>query len=236
MTFVDPVNFRFYEERHFGKGARHLIPNVNTIRCELWYFRKNRRPGRLLDYGFGYGQEALYFADCGYEVDAIDIAPSAKEHFDEYIQTMRPDLKSRIRTCILRPEDESLPFGEGYFDFIHSNQVIYHLPDGDAIRTLMAEWYRILRPDGLLMFSTIGPKNSIVEDGTEVAPNIYEIEYTKPDQETPEKLRGYLMRDEAAIRVLCGRFQVDEIGWFTNHYCGIDGFHWQILARKPSRQ
>jgi len=97
---------------------------------------------------------------------------------------------------------------------------------------LLQEWHRILKPGGLLMFSAVGPENSIIKDGVEVGQNLYECNYETPSTDGPKKMRSHLMKDEAHIRTLCHMFDVEEVGWFTNHYGGVDGFHWQILAKK----
>ena len=81
------------------------------------------------------------------------------------------------------------------------------------------------------MFSTVGPENSMITKGREVEPNLFEWDYEAPNY-PKKKMRNYCMKDEAAIREIVAPFIVDEVGWFTNHYCGIDGFFWEVLARK----
>lgn len=209
------------------------MPNVNTVRCEIWYFRQNRQPGRLLDYGFGYGQELIYFADKGYDVYGLDIAPSAKSRFDDYLRTNRPDLVSQIKTQLLDRSASCLPYDDNFFDFIHSNQVIHSLASEDAVSRLLSEWHRILRAGGLLMFSCVGPTNTQIVDAVHLGGGVYECDYQVPTMAQPDKRRAFLARDESHLRSLCHMFEIHEIGWFSNHYCGIDGFHWQVLAKKP---
>jgi hypothetical protein len=45
-------------------------------------------------------------------------------------------------------------------------------------------------------------------------------------------MRNFLARDESHIRDICGNLTVAEVGWFTNHYCGIDGSYWQVMGSK----
>ncbi len=230
--FVDKTNFDFYEDHFSRKGLIHKYPNVNTVRCELWYFRPNRPAGKILDYGFGYGQEAVYFAENGYRVHGVDISPAAKKRLDHDISRNRPELKDKITTTIINPDDEKLPYEDNYFDFLHSNQVIYHLPDRAAIERLMKEWHRVLKPGGLFMFSTVGPDCSCIQGAAEIEENLFEKDYSTPQMDKTVKMRSYLMKDEGIIREICEPLQVEEVGWFTNHYCGNDGFHWQVLGKK----
>jgi SAM-dependent methyltransferase len=131
MKYIDDANLRFYEA-HF-EDHEHIMPNVNTVRCEIWYFRANQEPGGILDYGFSYGQELMYFAEQGYDVYGLDIVQATKDKIDAHIATKRPDLSGRITTPILDSGNTLLPYSDDFFDFIHSNQVIYFLPSREAI-------------------------------------------------------------------------------------------------------
>jgi len=233
MQIVDKANLEFYET-HLAE-ADHIMPNVNTVRCDLWYFQKNRKPGKLMDFGFGYGQELLYFADQGYDVYGLDVVQSAKDKIDAHIAKNRPELKDNITTAIMAADATSLPYEDATFDFIHSNQTMSHLPSGDAIKVVLNEWYRIMKPGGMFMFSTMNPANTIIQTGKLVGENLYESEYGavgKGADGPKMTMHNYLMEDEASIRKMCDMFTVDEVGWFTNHYCGIDGTWWQVLGRK----
>lgn len=163
----------------------------------------------------------------------LDISQVAQKRFLKMLYNEYPNLKNKIKTSIISTSDDKLPFKDNFFDFIHSNQTIYHLPSEKAIRKLINEWYRVLKPGGRIMFSTVGPENSTIKGAVEIEKNLFEKWYKTPNMKKPVKLRSYLMKDENAIRKLCEpSFEIEEIGWFTSHYCGIDGFHWQIFARK----
>jgi len=163
MRIVDDTNLRYYET--YLAQTTHIMPNVNTVRCEIWYFRKHREPGKILDYGFGSGQELMYFAEQGYDVYGLDIVQSAKDKFDSHIHAKRPELRDKIKTRILEPEATALPFPDASFDFIHSNGTVCLLPSEGAIKVLLNEWHRVLKPGGLFMFSTIHPQNSQIQTG-----------------------------------------------------------------------
>jgi len=48
----------------------------------------------------------------------------------------------------------ALPFADGAFDFIWSNLALHWHSQPDSV---LPEWQRVLEPNGLLMFSTLGP-------------------------------------------------------------------------------
>src|SRR5437899_2142964 len=62
MRFVDETNKQFYEDLWRQDRLMHRYPTVNTVRCERMFFRKHgaAQLGKVLDYGFGSGQEAIY--------------------------------------------------------------------------------------------------------------------------------------------------------------------------------
>ena len=233
--FVDEVNLEFYNDHFSVDGLFHKYPNVNSVRCEKWYFRKGKdeaQKAKILDFGFGYGREMIYFAENGYEVYGLDISEVAQKRFQETLDKDYPNFKGQIKLSVISPSDDRLPFEDNYFDFIHSNQTIYHLPNEESIRKLIKEWHRVLKPGGKFMFSTVGENNNCIKDAVEVEKNVFEKEYKTPSMDKPSKMRCYLMKDEEAIRNICKPLIVDEVGWFTNNYCGVDGFHWQVLGRK----
>ena len=114
MSFVDKINVDFYERLFSDDGWIHKYPNVNTVRCELWYFRQRQWPGKLLDYGFGSGQEMIYFAENGYKVYGVEILQNAVDRLNRLIAEKHPDLVGRINTSLLGPSDDRLAFENGF--------------------------------------------------------------------------------------------------------------------------
>jgi SAM-dependent methyltransferase len=93
-------------------------------------------PGRVLDLACGAGRNALWLAQRGWEVTAIDGAEEAirlvREH-DAAIDARVLDLES----------DAPLPFADGSFDLV---VILYFLH-----RPLFAEAQRVLRPGGVVV-------------------------------------------------------------------------------------
>ena len=99
------------------------------------------QPMRLLEIGCGAGGIAHYFgthATLRIEVDAVDVVDSRQivEGYQFQLVT-----------------DTSLPFGDGSFDVVLSNQVIEHVGGRDAQLAHLREIRRVLRADGVGYFA-----------------------------------------------------------------------------------
>jgi SAM-dependent methyltransferase len=107
--------------------ARHLLTTVY------------HRPGRLLDIGSGRGDHLHAFSRLGFEVEGVDISPTAQRHADPFPVTI----------CDL--EREEIPLPDGDFDFIFSKSVVEHLRNP---MTLFKSAFRLLKPGGVAAIMT----------------------------------------------------------------------------------
>ncbi|MFH0878912.1 MAG: methyltransferase domain-containing protein [Lentisphaerota bacterium] len=125
---------RVYRQRF--EGARRLVQNEDN----QWLYLLKQMPATrevcILDAGCGDGAYALKLAHEGYpHVQAIDL-------FDR--------LETEQAFIYTRASIDATPFLEGYFDLIYSFSVIFYLQDPVAG---LKEFYRILRPGGILVLS-----------------------------------------------------------------------------------
>jgi len=106
-------------------------------------------PAAILDLGAGTGHasRALKRRFPSASVVAVDIAPGMLE---------RARLQSRWlrRFHRVRADAYALPFADGAFDLVFSNLMLQWCDDLDAV---FVEIARVLKPGGLLLFSTFGP-------------------------------------------------------------------------------
>lgn len=103
---------------------------------------------RVLEVGCGAGGCAIYLAKTlGAEVIGIDVNESGIRNAQELARS--GGLSSRVKfACI--DGGARLPFEDGSFDAVFSNDAMCHIPH--RLETLR-EWHRILRPDGRMLFS-----------------------------------------------------------------------------------
>jgi malonyl-CoA O-methyltransferase len=116
-------------------------------RCEF----QRRTPQRILDLGCGtgIGCEALKRQFRRAQVIGLDVAPAMLARL-------------RRRSTLLRPirpvcgDIARLPVARASMDLLFSSMALHWLPDPSAF---FDECRRVLRPDGMLLFATLGPSS-----------------------------------------------------------------------------
>jgi SAM-dependent methyltransferase len=97
------------------------------------------RPGRLLDWGCGYGQVTRLLLNAGVDTVAFDYAP----HLDG--PTVSPLERYPEIEAQLSPDPVRLPFADASFDAVLSCGVLEHVHDPNGS---LDEIRRILRDEG----------------------------------------------------------------------------------------
>jgi 2-polyprenyl-6-hydroxyphenyl methylase/3-demethylubiquinone-9 3-methyltransferase len=97
------------------------------------------RGSRVLDIGSGGGFLAATLSDAGYEVIGIDPAMAAVR-----------DATKHVAATLVLAAGEKLPFADDSFISVVCSEVLEHVEDPGAV---VAEVSRVLRPDGVLVFS-----------------------------------------------------------------------------------
>ena len=108
-----------------------------------------RVPARVLDVGSGPGRASGVMKGrwSKSEVVALDIALPMLGQVPRQTRFWRPIR----RVC---GEASALPFADASFDLVFSNLCLQWVPD---LPVALAEFRRVLRPEGLLLFTTFGP-------------------------------------------------------------------------------
>jgi SAM-dependent methyltransferase len=101
--------------------------------------------GRFLDFGCGVGRMtrgfAAYFSSC-VGIDVSEKMVSLAKEFD----TQMP------RCEFMTSDSQVLPFADKTFDFVFTVLVLQHLPKKSTILNYIAEFIRVARPNGVVVF------------------------------------------------------------------------------------
>ncbi|MEI6883903.1 MAG: class I SAM-dependent methyltransferase [Bacteroidota bacterium] len=136
-----------YDELPFWSAPFGMVL-LDTIRY--------RKKIRVLDIGCGYGFPMFELADRlgkGSEVHGLD--PS-----EEAVEVLRAKIKLRTinNAFAVRAAGENLPFGNGVFDLIISNNGLNNVDDQGKV---LAECYRVCKPGGQMVLTMNLPHTMI---------------------------------------------------------------------------
>jgi malonyl-CoA O-methyltransferase len=149
--------------KSFGQAAIHyddvavlqrqtgdeLLERLSLVKLE---------PKRILDLGAGTGRNLTQLASRYPDADliAVDIAPAmlqqAKQTFRSAMGLKRW-LPNQRKPVFLAGDAENLPLADKSVDLVFANLALQWCD----LRASFAEIARVLRPDGLLMFTSLGP-------------------------------------------------------------------------------
>lgn len=141
-------------EQSYEQFARRYANHVATKPHNAYYERPatlsllpNVAGKRVLDAGCGPGEYAQWLVDHGVQVVAVDVTP-------EFVEIARERLKDRA-TVLQANLAEPLTFAaDSSFDLIICPLVLDYIEDWTRV---FAEFFRILRPGGILVYSAGHP-------------------------------------------------------------------------------
>jgi SAM-dependent methyltransferase len=168
----------------------------------------------VLDLGCGTGRHVVYFAERGFAVSGLDSSP-------EGLRLTADALRVAGRTADLRLGDmyAPLPYADAAFDAVVAVQVIHHARLA-AIRQLVAELHRVLKPGGVVFASVPKLRNQATQF-REIEPGTY-LPLDGREAGLPHR---FFTPEE--LRAVFHQFVVDDMHLDgTNHYC--------LLGHKPA--
>lgn len=142
-------------KRSFGRAARAYVEvavlqrEVEARLLEQLAVLEDRKPARILDVGSGPGRAsgAMKKRWPGADVIAMDLALPMLREVPRHTRFWRPVR----RICA---DATQLPLADASIDVVFSSLCLQWVAD---LPVALAEFRRVLRPDGLLLFSTFGP-------------------------------------------------------------------------------
>ncbi len=159
----------------FNEDARLRSPAARVeFLTTVRYIEKYLRPGaRILDVGAGTGAYSFYFAEQGYQVDALELA-------DENVRVFREKLEQRAWQDAVQTDGKSdgqldaqsvkkpLPltlrqgnamdlsaYEDNSYDIVLLFGPLYHLHKHEDRLQCIAEAKRVCKPDGVMFFAFI---------------------------------------------------------------------------------
>lgn len=142
--FVESVS----NEHSIPVELKLTVKDLVLIKTE----KENAREPRILDHGCGGAYSVCYLLAIGFsKVQGFDVNPSNSAFYQNANKFFKEELLISNET-LLQATTDILPYNDNAFDYIFSNQVLEHVPDG-LIDRFFAEESRILHPLGRVRHS-----------------------------------------------------------------------------------
>lgn len=229
-----------YETLYQAEQAFLRYPADWLIRFHNMFLRNAIPPGaRVLDYGCGSGNNAIFLMEKGYEVHGVDVAPSFKSLLKKNMELHHVDTKAADRFSVISPDSTELDFPDNHFDFIFSNQVLYYLPSIEHLQKVCAGFKRVLRPGGVVFFTMMGPRNYYITHHLKAVHangTIYDVRV----EEKGHRLEGVrevvlVAKDEKHLCKMFSAFEPVTVGYFDQKMFDLhSNFHWIFAGRKKA--
>ncbi len=151
-----------------------------------------RKPGRVLDWGCGYGQVTALLRERDIDVVPFDYREDLSEPTVEPLERF-PEIQAH-----LSPYPVALPFDASTFDTVLSCGVLEHVQDPDGS---LDEIRRVLRPGGTFYVTNLPNRYSYTEKGARLLGLYYHGQlpddrvYTKRSIETLVERHGFTVRE-----------------------------------------
>ena len=189
--------------------ANLMFPDENLIRLfSNRYVEIRKPPAKLLDHGFGSGNNLVFFATKGYECYGLEIAEDlirvANEKFEEL------NLKVVLKEII----EDSFDYEDNFFDIIVSWNVIHYLGTREKVMTIIDEFYRILKPNGVLILSTLHSDSALYDRLEGIGNSSYKIVKDSP-YDNRKGLIFFVLKDEKELMDLFSNFSIVKPGFFA---------------------
>lgn len=204
-----------WEQFYNSSLANLKYPNEAVIRFIKGNFKVN---SNILDLGCGSGRHVLFLAEEGYSVSGIDFSSTAISNVRTALQ------QNSLQAELITGSIVSLPFESETFDGVISFAVMYYFVVED-IKKIIAEIYRVLKPNGKAFIVVRGTEDMRYGKGQEVERNTYKLSTNFSNEEG--MLMHFFERNE--LLTLFSSFSNIEIGFNRESVYHIEQCNYDYL-------
>lgn len=138
----DPATYYSRDpEEYAEKTQREDMPAV-FLEIRDTFLDRVEDGGTILDVGCGPGHDAAYFAEQGYEVTGVDVAPGMIDEAE----------KRYDAPTFMDADMRDLPLPDASYDGVWCNATVFHLPE-QGMQEAVEEMYRVMTPGGMMQIA-----------------------------------------------------------------------------------
>lgn len=228
----DNYDSLYAEEKAFLRWPADWILRFNNM------FLRERlsAPARILDFGCGSGNNSIPFLKEGHEVLGIDVAPNTRQLVEKNLNYhgLGNDYLNNLK--IQSPPLVNLPYDDGYFDFVISNQVHYYSKSDLELHEINSELRRVMKPGAVIFATMMGRENYYISKWSRYDPTdgLYKVRIQDPTH----RLNGVsedilLVESKEDLLTKFSEFTPITVGHFDQAMFDMESnFHWIFVGRR----
>lgn len=205
-----------------GQGTL-AYPNENLVRIVFSLFKqKEARSRKVLDLGFGSGNNLVFLQEFGFDTYGIEVSSAAQQ-----IALKRCGSTFDPQRLKLIEVGSELPFDSDFFEIVVSWQVLYYNTSAGLERAL-AEIYRVMKT-GAVFISTLATGRDIAAMQSVL---ISKTERVIEGITTQKNAIITVIENEGDLLALYAKFKNIKVGYFESNLLGRPSSHWVIICEK----
>lgn len=207
-------------DKIYRKGKILEYPNENLVRFVSYLF-KTPKNKKLLDLGFGSGNNLIHLLKKRFKCYGCEISPAA-------VELTKKRLKTIGLSADLKLLNDKIPYPNDFFDIVVSWQVLYYNSQ-KSFYFMLKEVGRVLKHRGQFIVTLVRKDDIIVNYSDKIGKNIYKVNKKLPSQ------KGaiiYVVQNKKDIEKLFSNFGDLKIGHFETEFAGVKSAHWVIYGEK----
>lgn len=179
---------------------------------------------KILDLGFGAGRHIMYFAKLGFDMYGVDISEKGREITNMWLT------QESLKAKLIISDMTIIPYADNFFDVCVCRGTITH-NTLDNIRVSIAEIYRTLVPQGIVMCTFISRESSEFRRGHEIEPHTW-----VPDDGIEEGVPHHFVDRDEVVQLMKD-FKIVDV-YHMRHSGIIDigapyvSAHWVVVGEK----
>ena len=158
-------------ERNFSNKPEMFGLEPSTSAKKALNFFKEKKINNIIELGAGLGRDSIFFAKNNIKIQALDYSSSGIKIINHKIK--KNNLSNYISTKLFDVR-EKLPFKDNSIDACYSHMLYCMALTIDDLQKLNNEIHRILKPNGLNIYTVRHTNDGDYKNGKHIGEDLYE--------------------------------------------------------------